>query len=530
MNPSCIGHLFSDIQEIILIVYPDSTRICKANPAALQFYGYTLKEIQNKSLRDITCCNLDTLDNELAKLKDGIPVKYFSKHLTHDNKEIEVEVHAGRLSDAKSCYYFIVFNVSPLLWTENLLTTRLRFEKAISECSHLLLVKDDETALTGSLSILCEVANVSRVYIFENLINEKEQLCMRQTHEVCAKGIEPQIGNPILQQLPYQEGFLRWKDELIKGIPIMGLVDNFPKDEQDILRSQHIDSTLVLPINVDQKWYGFIGFDAVHEKRNWEKEDIDLLSTIAHMIGSHLSRQQKSKELNALLSRLQLSNRALQDFAHSVSHDLKSPLRGIYAISNWLKEDLSKILLLENHQTILEHIELMQRQLIKSEEQISSILDHSRADRIHETRTELNLNQLLEDILSQLLIPQNITIQLPNPFPPVNTEPTRIKQILQNLIDNAIKYCDKTKGVITIDLFQDRDTWGCSVQDNGKGIPKEHQKDIFNLYYQVDSETKSNGSGIGLHLVQKNIMIRGGAIDVQSTPGEGSVFSFTLPK
>ena len=172
---------------------------------------------------------------------------------------------------------------------EMVIATRLRYEEGLAACSRTLLTgTETEDDLSVALEYLLNAANASRVYIFENFEDEIDGLCMRQVHEACANGVESQIDNPILQHAPYKEGFERWKEILSKGEPIQGRVETFPIIEREILESQDILSMLVIPITVDEEWYGFIGFDDVWEKREWSDEDIRSLRTASEMIGIYI--------------------------------------------------------------------------------------------------------------------------------------------------------------------------------------------------------------------------------------------------
>jgi len=123
------------------------------------------------------------------------------------------------------------------------LAVRLRYEEALADCSRtLLMVPDSSEALNRAIAFLCTAARASRVYIFENFEDETDGLCMRQTHEVCAKGITPQIDNELLQHAPYKTGFQRWRSELSQGRPINDLVENFPESERAILAEQAIST------------------------------------------------------------------------------------------------------------------------------------------------------------------------------------------------------------------------------------------------------------------------------------------------
>ncbi len=190
------------------------------------------------------------------------------------------------------CYTGIGRDVTERKMAEEAITKRLRYEEGLASLSKALLTgKETQESFSEALGHLLTASDAGRVYIFENFEDKADGLCIRQTHEVCAPGVEPQIDNPILQHVPYKAGFNRWKELLGKGKAINGLVETFPETERAILESQDILSMLVLPLTVEGKWYGFIGFDDVKERREWSKEDIRTLQTASEIIGVYIEKR-----------------------------------------------------------------------------------------------------------------------------------------------------------------------------------------------------------------------------------------------
>ena len=180
---------------------------------------------------------------------------------------------------------------------EKQLEDRLRYEKALAACSQDLLHGGEE-AVTQALQRLIEVTNVGRVYIFENFKDATGNLCARQTFEVVADGVTPQIDNPDLQGLPYADnGFERWVEILAEGRHVDGPVSSFPQAERHLLEAQGIASILILPIRVKGEWRGFIGFDDTASERAWRPAEIRLLKVVAELIGSYMDRKQAEQAL-----------------------------------------------------------------------------------------------------------------------------------------------------------------------------------------------------------------------------------------
>ena len=173
---------------------------------------------------------------------------------------------------------------------------RLRYEKSLAFCSRSLLTRESSDALEQVLHTLLEASNASRVYIFENIDDPEDGLCMSQTHEVCVPGVASQLDNNRLHRLPYRQ-VSRLQSILSQGLPCCGIVETFSKEEQEVLAEQGILSILILPITINDDWMGFIGFDDTQRAREWSEDDIRLLQTAAEMIGCYWERQRTRARL-----------------------------------------------------------------------------------------------------------------------------------------------------------------------------------------------------------------------------------------
>lgn len=192
---------------------------------------------------------------------------------------------------------------------EQVLATRLRYEKALASCSQALQMPGDpEEALELALKHLLKASGADRVGIFENFDDPLEGLCVRQILEVCAPGVTPQIDNEFLQHAPYKDGYSRWQETFARGEGIMGSVTSFPEEERKLLEAHDILSILVLPIWSGGKWYGVIGFDDTRAPREWSDEDVRLLRTATVMIGTFIGRRQAQREREATIELLKLAN------------------------------------------------------------------------------------------------------------------------------------------------------------------------------------------------------------------------------
>jgi len=215
----------------------------------------------------------------------------------------------------------------------------------------------------------------------------------------------------------------------------------------------------------------------------------------------------------------------LKDFAYVASHDLKAPLRGISTLAEWLIVDYANKL----DEKGKKQMELLINRTERMHNLIDGILQYSKLGRVREEIIEVDLNKLLPEIIDTLGPPENIEIEVANNLPTVLCEQTRITQIFQNLLSNAVKYMDKPKGQIKVGAVQEGDFYKFSISDNGPGIEGKNSERIFQIFQTLSPRDKYESTGIGLTVVKKIVEIYGGKIWVESKPGQGSTFYFTLP-
>lgn len=225
-----------------------------------------------------------------------------------------------------------------------------------------------------------------------------------------------------------------------------------------------------------------------------------------------------------LLVKLERSNDELQEYAHIVSHDLKSPLRSIDALIQWIKEDNKDLLKKET----LQHFNHIETTLEKMEQLISDVLLYSSVDSDVDKEKNVDMNLLVSKVTDLLHVPKHITIKILNRLPRIMGDQTKLQQVFQNLISNAIKFIDKPKGIIEIDVKEQAKHYQFSIRDNGIGIDSQYQDQIFKIFNSLHKSKDS--SGIGLSIVKKIVNLYGGNIWIESRVGSGSTFYFTLKK
>jgi PAS domain S-box-containing protein len=289
-------------------------------------------------------------------------------------------------------------------------------------------------------------------------------------------------------------------------------------------------SEITVPIISSGRVIGVI--DSEHKDKNYyTQEHVKALESIASLVAIKLRtalniRQRKQAEVKNEQLRIELekSNDELQEYAHIVSHDLKSPLRSISALISWVKEDNSG----KFDSTSLQNFDLIGATLERMELLISDILTYSSIGSETLNNQEVNLNLLVDDLKQILFAPEHISITVLNKLPTVKGDKTKLHQLFQNLISNAIKFNDKDQGLIQINVEEKKSFYQFSINDNGVGIDKKYHHKIFKIFHSLNKSKEC--TGIGLSIVKKIIDLHDGEIWLESEPSVGTTFYFTLKK
>lgn len=253
-----------------------------------------------------------------------------------------------------------------------------------------------------------------------------------------------------------------------------------------------------------------------------EKQTIDLRAEIAE-------RKRVEEDLKAFTTRLEQSNRDLQDFAFVASHDLQEPLRKIQAFGDRLAAKLGAGL----DEQSGDYLKRMQNAANRMQILINDLLTYSRVTTKAQPFVPTDLAQTVREVLADLEIRIEETggkVELGN-LPALDADPLQMRQLFQNVIGNALKYY--RPGVpplvrVSGELHEDG---GCRivVEDNGIGFEQQYSEKIFGIFQRLHGRNAYEGTGVGLAVCRKIVERHGGAISAEGFPGEGARFTITLP-
>lgn len=309
--------------------------------------------------------------------------------------------------------------------------------------------------------------------------------------------------------------------ELVLNQRCTDIIPNARNQEPDLIivydrvvRHQTVEE-LELHFEVFDRWYQIFAFPTSGKR-------------FAAVFLDVTERKQWEREMNALNKELKRSNEELEQFAYVASHDLQEPLRMVSSYTELLAARYSNQL--DDKADLFIHHAVSGAKRMQT--LISDLLDYSRVGRQALSITNVDLNQTLTVVLNILqtrIDETNAMIEV-GELPTVQVDKARIAQVLQNLIGNAIKFSGDAPPHVEIQAHREGDAWAISVKDHGIGIDEKQQGRIFEVFQRLHGREEYEGTGIGLAIVKKLVERHGGTIAVQSTPGEGSTFTFTLPE
>jgi signal transduction histidine kinase len=232
-----------------------------------------------------------------------------------------------------------------------------------------------------------------------------------------------------------------------------------------------------------------------------------------------------AKTLGENISMLKRKNQELDQFAQIVSHDLKTPLRGIDNVITWMEEDHSR----EFTPKVKEYITLIKGRVERTESLIGGILSYAKIGKETQPKEMVNVDELIDEVVETSVVNQDIKITK-GPMPNLFTERLPLLQVFSNLISNAVKHHDKLNGTVSITHIEHEDRYEFLVEDNGPGISPQYHSKIFMIFQTLKESNGITNTGVGLAIVKKILDERDQQINITSIPGVGTTFSFTWPK
>jgi signal transduction histidine kinase len=406
------------------------------------------------------------------------------------------------------------------------LNARLTYEEALSQCSQALLRTTDDSAIDEALKALLGATGSHNVFIDTNFDDPELGLCARVTHEVIRPGFEDVVDPEIW--LDEETGIRHHtvtafaempnvRSQLERRLPAVIEPETLPEDDRGPYAEGPIQTELNIPIFVEGRWWGSIGFADYVAPRTWRQDEVALLQTAGEMIGSFLERRESRARLEAMIE-------SKDEFVAAVSHELRTPLTTVVGLSHELRSRRADF----NPNEIDDFIYLIAEQSTEVANIVEDLLVAARSN----TGTLVIRSQPVDveaEIATILQIDQGLhrrlAVQVIGACSKAWVDPGRMRQIIRNLLTNADRYggdqvrvmLQDTKGGISI-----------AVEDNGPGIPEEMQDTIFEPYGRAHAErTQPASVGLGLAVARSLARLMGGDL-IHERRGDTTVFELQL--
>ncbi len=301
-----------------------------------------------------------------------------------------------------------------------------------------------------------------------------------------------------------------WKTGDLRGV----LEVDFPLDQ--VIAQTQADQKETIAIFIAIGLLGIIGIGFVTSKLR--HTSVELQQRV----------QERTAELVDKAAALERINQELDQYAYVVSHDLKAPLRAIANLSEWIEEDIADNLTDDTRKQMT----LLRGRVARMGDLINGILQYSRIGRIDNEVESVDVNELLQEIIAGLAVPEGFVIDIAPDMPVFETARVPLSQVFANLLSNAIKYHHQPEqGHVKVNVREvDGEFYEFSVHDDGPGIAPEYHEKMFGIFQTLNARDKVESTGVGLSIVKKIVEIQGGKIILESAEGEGSTFRFSVPK
>lgn len=403
-----------------------------------------------------------------------------------------------------------------------------------SQATLLLLTEHSlEDAIASSFNLLGETYQANRIMLFRNHKDtETEEISMTLQQEWSHPDVESSLNSFQDTHIPYHPDLSLFYDMLNSDSPVIAITEDLTPNTKKFLTQLDVRSVVIMPVNVRNNLWGFLGIGDCTSSRLWKEEEVSAIKAISLVLGAVIQKHQDQEELTIARLHAEESDRLKSSILANINHELRTLMTGILGFSELLCEQLEN----QDVRQMAVNIQLSGRRLLAT---LNSMIELSQfeAKKTLFKLKETKLNELIlltcEPHLSgakqkklgfEIFMNESIFSYIDEKL---------FAQLLNHLLENAVKFTDK--GKITLETGNRWDlgkSWSCiSITDTGPGIPSEYHELIFEEFRQVSEgyNRSFEGSGLGLTLSRKIVELMNGKLTMMSHEGKGSTFTIWLP-
>jgi PAS domain S-box-containing protein len=531
-----------DSNPHINILFDEHFNLLDCNPAAMAFMGFTKKEEMLSGFMPLLSQSIPKTSESSIALTDWFKITMREGSIQFETEinlrgnvrimNVEMKRIPYENSFAIVCY---LVDITALQKARNDLMHRDRLLSAVNEVAAVLLSESGEVSIydkvAEALRILSIGVDVDRAFLWLNNRKEDGVLYSKQIAVWQRSGKSPELIELPFDKVLHGLGGERPED----GISIINVkVKDLPPGAIDHNATLGMKALLVTPIMRSRQFTGFITFEDYTRERRFSKEDEDIISYGAKLIGSAFRRADMVENLIQARKEAETANASKSIFLSNMSHEMRTPMNAIIGMTAIAKSSFD----VERKDYCLLKIEDASTHLLGV---INDILDMSKieANKFELSFDEFNFEKMLQKTVNVINFrvdekQQNFTVHIDRDIPhTVIGDDQRLAQVIANLLSNAVKFTPEYGSVRLAAYLEKEEDKICTlkieVSDTGIGISEEQQSRLFTSFEQAESRTsrKFGGTGLGLAISKRIVELMGGRIWIESELGKGSTFIFT---
>ncbi|WP_090382873.1 sensor histidine kinase [Natronobacterium texcoconense] len=481
---------------------------------------FSADDLRGERIQDVYSGEvLERIESNYRATLEGEPTSF---ELTVQGRTFEFHVHPLTDDDGDvSSILAMSQDVTERKLREQELAKRARQQEAVADLGQLALETDDVDELMEEATR--EVADVLDYEYCKvlDLLEADDELLLRQGVG-WRDGIVGEARVSALED-DSQAAYTLEHDHPIV-VEDLGTETRFGGPE--LLTSHDVRSGISTVIGPFDEPWGILGTHDT-ERREISEEDVSFVQSVANVLAEAIERQQYRSELEGLVADLEESNERLEQFAYAASHDLQEPLRMVSSYLQLVERRHADDLDEEG----LEFLEFAVDGADRMRSMIDGLLKYSRVETNADPLEAVDLETVFEDAREdlQLTIAANDATITAEPLPRVQGDDRQLRQVFQNLLENAIAYSGDEPPTVRVSARRNGSDWIVTVEDDGIGIDPEYQDSVFEVFERAHDRDAGTGTGIGLALCERIVERHGGDIWLESELDEGTAVSFSLP-